>query len=291
MLRVLCPAKINIGLSVLGKREDGYHDIASLFSAVSFFDALNIRPSDSYELSSNADWMPKGEENLITKALKALQEKSGQALFAEVIAEKNIPMGAGLGGGSSDCAGALVGLNEALRFGLPFHELQELALSLGSDVPFLLEGGLAACTGRGEVVLKRGAIPEDALAVLIVMPGLQLSTKEAYDSLDLRKGEEGGRIAATLAAFNALCVGNFTLLRALAINDFEPYAFEKHPELGEIKRALYKEGALYAAMSGTGSSIYGFFAASQALAYKSHFHGYPCTVCRLFESGVSLERS
>jgi 4-diphosphocytidyl-2-C-methyl-D-erythritol kinase len=255
-------AKINEILKVLHKREDGYHELRTIFQTISLADSLTVEytPSrkTSIELVSELDIPP--EENLVVRAARAVLDemrKTGQLRF---ILEKRIPAGGGLGGGSSDAAAVLLGLPVLAGVDLPLETLVRLGAGLGSDVPFFLLGGTALGAGRGEELHPLPDAP--MLRGLLVCPGINLSTQEAYGALG--RGLTPASDSCNMSIFRTLSwsLGSGVFAEAWPAcgeNDFEPFAFERYPLLAEICRALERCGAKPAMMSGSGSSLFGIF--------------------------------
>lgn len=244
-------AKINIGLQVVSKRPDGYHDLASVFYPVPLKDALEFTPSSNPGLtliSENNPDLGKPENNLITKAYNLLAKSYPLPnLNGHLI--KSIPMGAGLGGGSSDATFALCAINKLAELNLSQKELHSLALELGSDCPFFIENTPSFAEGRGEILSPLPNFLKGTFLV-IVSPKLHISTQQAFagitpslEGIDLSKIHEIPR----------------SDWKEVVMNDFEKNAFALYPELQKIKENLYQQGAFYASMTGTGSSIYGIF--------------------------------
>ena len=286
---ILCPnAKINLGLEVVRRREDGYHDIETLFVPVpSLRDVLEVVKADKpglkvYGLACDVP----AEKNLCFRAFRLMQERFGIG-GVNIFLYKNIPMGAGLGGGSSDAAFTLVALNEVFELGLPEEELAAMAAELGSDCPFFIYNRPMFASGRGEV-LTPYPLDLSGYHIEVVTPGIHISTAEAYAGVDAIKfpekpgahSEEQVCEAEILLRFieakqsllaasagqadNAVSLRDKLNLdikswRENVINDFEAYAFAKYPILAEIKQSLYDRGAVYASMTGSGSAIYGIF--------------------------------
>jgi 4-diphosphocytidyl-2-C-methyl-D-erythritol kinase len=276
MITLKAPAKINWSLYVLNKREDGYHNILSLMQPVGLYDSLSFNPSSSIELFS--DLQIPTEKNLVFRAACALQEAAGIDKGAAISLEKEIPTGAGLGGGSSDAAFTLIGLNELWNLGFDTARLCDIGASLGSDVPFFIDSRTAIVTGRGE-----GLAPERiraGLTLLIVKPDVSISTAAAYQAVaDERKtwnscpdltnhGEKLNNIKLIIGALND---GPVSLLGSLLRNDFEWVAIEMCPVIGEIKERLMRAGAVAALLSGSGSSVFGFFETGAAALKASSF--------------------
>ncbi len=242
-------AKINLGLYITGKRADGFHNIESIFYPVPLYDALEFIPGSKSRLQIfNNDPGCTQEENLVWKAWKLLGgEKTTGPL--DIALYKNIPFGAGLGGGSANCAFMLEMLNTHFSLGYSKDVLQEKAAILGSDCPFFLENKPCLATGKGEKLTPVEPFLQGYYWVIVV-PEVKISTKEAY--ANIKPGAE----RPSLQTIPETHPGNW---KNELSNDFETYAFQKHPGLEEIKQELYNSGALYAAMTGSGSCLYGIF--------------------------------
>ncbi|MEG8947367.1 4-(cytidine 5'-diphospho)-2-C-methyl-D-erythritol kinase [Rosettibacter firmus] len=251
-IEIKAPAKINIGLRVLEKRNDGYHNIYTLFYPIKdLYDTITFELSEKFEFNSNLKITDNEEENLIIKAKNLLEKFYNKRVNVKINLIKRIPIGAGLGGGSSDAAATLICLNELFNLGLSYEELIKISLELGSDIPFFLKALPAIGKGRGEN-LELITI-DNPLPVLIVNPKIHISTKEAYESII----PEPDFVDYKQVLNNNLL--NYELMKEKIVNDFEKIIFEWHPEIKEIKEDLYKSGAVYASMSGTGSTVFGFF--------------------------------
>jgi 4-diphosphocytidyl-2-C-methyl-D-erythritol kinase len=246
-------AKINLGLMITGKRPDGYHDLESIFYPVSLCDALEVvagdeaAESDILTLSGN-NLQGNPEENLVIKAVKRLREKNSFP-FLKIHLHKAIPAGSGLGGGSSDAASIIITVNRIFKLSLPPAEMRSIASGLGSDSPFFIESRPALATGRGEILHPLKSF-FNGYHILIVNPGITISTREAYEEC------EPSTPAAHLSEMIARPV---TEWRELIINDFEKTIFRKYPEIKSFKKTLYSNGAFYSSMSGSGSGVYGIF--------------------------------
>lgn len=260
MLSFCAPAKINWLLSVLGKRDDGYHEILSLAQCVELCDELSFEPFDALVLESDCP-IPV-PENLIWKAALVLKDFSGTEKGARITLTKNIPIEAGLGGGSSDAAYTLLGLNELWGLGLDKKRLSALGAKVGSDVPFFLSGPAALVSGRGET-----AKPVDLgkpVWLVLVKPDFGVSTAWAYRTLRRYSGLTKARDNIRLF-IRALRGGQISGLGALpGGNDLEPGVVAAFPEIGRIKAELKNRGALYVSMSGSGSAVLGLFADKRA---------------------------
>lgn len=233
-------AKINIGLTVGEIREDGYHNISGIFYPIPLCDIIEIIPAEKFHFQSTGIPVNNGN-NLIIKTFESMKSRYAvQNVFIHL--HKQIPLGAGLGGGSSDAAFTLKGLNELFQLQLDNKALESLALEIGSDCPFFIENKPAKVSGRGEI-LEPGNMHLKGKFIKIVYPDLNLSTAEAFQNL-IRKGPVG---------INELSLSD--MIR----NDFDNYAFQQYPQLKELKQQLLNEGAYFASMTGSGSAIYGLY--------------------------------
>ncbi|MFC1806426.1 4-(cytidine 5'-diphospho)-2-C-methyl-D-erythritol kinase [Planctomycetota bacterium] len=252
---VRCPAKLNLFLEVVRRREDGYHELDTVMQAVDLVDELAIRPRDDAELRlvCSDPSLPTDERNLALRAALALREATGGSLGADLRLTKRIPQQAGLGGGSSDAAGALAGLNEAWGTGLDAEDLARLAAQVGSDVAFFLTGGTARCSGRGEVVEPLRSAGE--WVYVLVCPEVSVATRAAYEKLRFPLTPVGRNSTMTACR---LVEGDVEGLGAALFNRLEGPAFEIHPALFDAKRRLEGTG-LFAgvAMTGSGSALFG----------------------------------
>jgi 4-diphosphocytidyl-2-C-methyl-D-erythritol kinase len=248
------PAKINWFLRITGKRDDGYHNISSLFQCIDLYDDLSFTASEGIELICDLD-IPI-EENIVYRTACLLKKLTSSRKGARITLNKNIPHGAGLGGGSSDAACALKGLNTIWRLGLTGAELSSIALEIGSDVPFFLKGPSALAEGRGERLQPLKVLP--SVDLLIVKPDVSVSTAWAYSSYDaLRKlTKKAIDIKLFIQAFNRQ---DFAFLRGLIENDLEKVVAERYPVVGDIKSELARTGAVISAMTGSGSAVFGVF--------------------------------
>ena len=274
-------AKINLGLKVLGRRPDGYHNILSVFQTVDLSDSLRFEPSTvgSTQIVCDHSGVPTGPENLVHRAIEVLRSATGIRKGVRVILKKRIPMGAGLGGGSSDAAAALRALNRAWGLALSPEALRELAGRLGSDVFFFLSPGTAVVSGRGEQV-RYISWPEDAFYVL-VNPGFEVSTRWAYDNLRIGLTERSAYIS-----FMGSTEGReirASRLFACLENDFMPLLAATYPEVERIRSALDRYGPLACSLSGSGSTLYGVFRdAKQSREAEAGLRdlGYQVVLCR-----------
>ncbi|HEX2962377.1 MAG TPA: 4-(cytidine 5'-diphospho)-2-C-methyl-D-erythritol kinase [Ignavibacteriales bacterium] len=250
-LEIKAPAKINLGLFVTEKRSDGFHNIETVFYPVyDLFDELIFSRCGTFEFHSDVKEI-EDENNLIVKAKKLLEENSGKKLNVKIELKKTIPMGAGMGGGSSDAAAALVSLNEMFQLNFNMDQMREFALALGSDVPFFIKPRSAFAHGRGELLTMLNLdIP---YPVLIVNPGIHISTKEAYQNVKV------GPAPFDLRMIESICWNNIPDCIKYVTNSFEEYAFNKYPEIEGIKDLMYRKGAMFSLMTGSGSTVFGIF--------------------------------
>ena len=261
-------AKLNLTLGVLYKRMDGYHALDTLMQTVSLFDRVTVTPAKTVEVHVTGADLPF--ENTMYKAARLYQAKSGKGCM--VTCEKYLPSEAGMGGGSSDAAAVLRGLQRLHRM-LTDRELKEVALSVGADAPFCLQGGLCRCEGVGEVLTP---VVGPKLWFAVVKPPRGVSTKALFQSLSLpRKRVETVRCLAKLGQ-NDLAGAAVYMENAL-----EAPAVELVPEIGEIKAALLQKGALAASMTGSGSAVFGLFETEEEAqkALSGFPDGYYTAVC------------
>jgi 4-diphosphocytidyl-2-C-methyl-D-erythritol kinase len=252
-VRVPAPAKINLDLRVLGKRPDGFHELRTIFQTISLADRLDIAFTRARRTAIALDDPLAIPDNLVVRAAERVLESLRLTGRVEMRLTKRIPMGAGLGGGSSDAAAVLLALPVLAGRSLPLAELTAIAATLGSDVPFFLLGGTAVGIGSGTELFPIGDAPQ-AHGVLIT-PAIHVNTAQAYRDLSPRLTIDLQR--NKIHSFQALTWGGGGLsgLR----NDFEDVVFEQHPELAALKRRLVRAGAAAALMTGSGSAIFGLF--------------------------------
>lgn len=251
-VRVAAPAKVNLFLRILAKEESGYHQLETLYAAVDLCDEILLhRTERGVSIEVVGPSVGPDEENLAYRAAGALLEAAGFPAGVHVHLTKNIPVGAGLGGGSSDAGATLRALNTLLGEPCSPATLLQIAGGLGADVPFFASGaGTALAWGRGERLMPIPRVPH--LSLLLALPSLQIATGEAYERLANPKN-----ITPTTLVLSALCRPE--TLAELAVNDFEVSVFERHPELGKLREALNAAGALTARLSGSGAALFGLF--------------------------------
>ncbi|MDH7515787.1 MAG: 4-(cytidine 5'-diphospho)-2-C-methyl-D-erythritol kinase [Bacteroidota bacterium] len=251
---VAAHAKINLGLQVYRRREDGFHEIETVFHRVDIADELLLRKTErGIRCTTDAPSVPTDRRNLCVQAAEAFFALTGYTGGLDIHIHKVIPAGAGLGGGSSDAAALLRALPRLLGIRVSEDDLHALALSLGSDVPYFLHPGTAHARGRGEILTYFPL--EIPYWVLIVYPGVPVSTAWAYG----RYLFDPNRPAYDLRNLLIECIGNPAVLAERLRNDLEPIVFAAHPETRCAKESLYESGAAFALMSGSGSTVFGFF--------------------------------
>lgn len=251
--KFLSPAKVNLFLKVLSKRPDGYHEILSLMQPVSLYDELTVEveEGDGIVVSADHAGVPGGKDNLAYRAADLVLRETGLKRKVSIFIGKRIPVGAGLGGGSSNAATVLMGLNSFLGSPVKEQRLMELGASIGSDVPFFILKTPAIATGRGEV-LKRVKLPR--YGYVLVNPGFHVSTAWAYNNLDLTKKPEDN-----ILMYSEETLGSVHDIKDFLQNDLEAVTAGRYPEISAIKGALVEAGALGSLMSGSGPTVFGVF--------------------------------
>lgn len=262
--KIESPAKINIGLYVLNKRSDGYHNIETIFYPIKLHDKLKLSiqkidsPENEIKVISNPVIEIEEKDNICYKAVKLFfkEFKTASQYKVEIDIKKKIPIGAGLGGGSSNAASVLKILAKYFRKEKNTSRLKNIALKLGSDVPFFLYGKPAYAVSRGE---KLTLLPKFKINynLLIVNPNIQISTKRVYEELNVKRQKTKGKNRITQSLNKTQ---KFNLKdKEKYQNDFEAVVFKKYPAIGKIKERMYKEEAAFSLMSGSGSTVFGFF--------------------------------
>ncbi|MEK7773235.1 MAG: 4-(cytidine 5'-diphospho)-2-C-methyl-D-erythritol kinase [Deltaproteobacteria bacterium] len=250
---LLSPAKVNLFLRVLRKRDDGYHDIITLMQPITLHDEISIEVGSGAGVSVSCDSVdvPDGSENLACMAAEALLKSAYIEKKIKIRIKKNIPVAAGLGGGSSNAATVLTGLNGILKAGLSEAELLDMGGRLGADVPFFMFGGPAVASGKG-TELERVKLPR--YRYVLVNPGFKVSTAWAYNNLDLTKESKNNMLPYSAGDFN-----DMERLKDYLVNDLETVTLREHPEISSLKKALIENGASAALMSGSGPTVFGIF--------------------------------
>ena len=272
--RISCKAyaKINLCLRVLGKRPDGYHDIFSLMQAIDLCDDISFKRIDeeAIKIKCNDPDVPTGDDNLIARAFLAMKRKYSLSGGLDVRLHKRIPAGAGLGGGSSDCAAAIRAVDEIFQLSLTSSEMVQIGASLGSDVPFFFSSGSAVVTGRGDIV-RNIKLPLSYF-ILLVVPKIHISTKAIYSKLkmNLTKKSSANRLKLYQDKID------MAKMKGLAGNDFQDIVFHGYPEVRKVKDSLSGWGLTNISISGTGSAVF-------AVAPKKEIEG--CAIPELKNRG------
>ncbi len=252
-LNINAYAKINLTLDIIKKLESGYHEIESIKQQLKLHDNITLSTLNEKNIIINCKEVKK-EKNLAYKAALLLQKKFNPEKGAEITIKKNIPISSGLAGGSTDAAATLKGLNKLWNLGLKRKELMEIGKEIGMDVPFCILGKTALATGKGIILRRLRPIME--FNVLLINPGFKVSTKQAYEKLDL---ENTGKRHSTEEMEKAIeCQKKEDIITNLH-NDFEFNTIKEHPIITEIKKEIIRNGAANALMSGSGPTIFGIF--------------------------------
>lgn len=252
--------KINLGLDVLRKRPDGYHDVKMIMQMVSVYDELTFRkiPDKEIRIVTNKEELPFNEDNLIYKAAKLMLERLNSEEGISVVLKKNIPIAAGMAGGSTDAAATLLGLNELLEGNIPMEELLSMGVKIGADVPYCILQKTALSEGIGEVLTPLPAPP--ACGLLIGKPDIHVSTKYVYENLQADTLKSHPDIDGMRKAIEEQDLKGIT---SRMENVLETVTIQKYPVIGEIKEAMLKAGAINALMSGSGPTVFGVFASRE----------------------------
>ncbi len=274
-LTLQAQAKLNLTLEVLGKRDDGYHEIRSVMSALALHDTVHVEPASDLRVRCDLPGLA-ATDNLAYRAAQLLRQTTGHKGGARVIIEKAIPVAAGLGGGSSDAAATLLGLDRLWHTELSRQALASLAGRIGSDVPFFIFGGTALASGRGEVIQPLPRLP--GVPVLLVHPPLSVSTPAIYGSVTPDAYSDGAASLQFAARAAGTPVTGWELVNAL-----QPYTCRAHPVVGEILAALAAWGAMQSLMCGSGPTCFALFAedtTAHAAAERARARGWDAWVTR-----------
>lgn len=251
--------KINLGLSILNKRADGFHNIESILYPVPIYDALEFQPSDHFSIEVFGIDIPGNtEDNILYKTWNLLHKQHGVPAI-DIKLLKGIPIGSGVGGGSSDAVFLLKSLNEYFELSLTADKLLEYATSLGSDCPFFIENAASIVSGRGEII-KPLEFSLKGMHIVIVCPEIAISTREAFHEI------ETGKPQIHLKEIINEPIAHW---QDKLLNDFEKTAFKKYPSLQKIKTTLLNAGAVYASLTGSGAAVYGLF--SESIHIRKYF--------------------
>lgn len=249
-------AKINLGLDVVRRRDDGYHEVRMIMQTVGIFDRVDIRISDEagVRLTTNVRFLPVDGNNLIVKAAKMLMEEFNIEKGVDIYLEKFIPIAAGMAGGSADCAAALVGINRLFNLGLRQEELMTRGAKLGADVPYCIMRGTALAEGIGEILTPLKAAPD--CHVVVAKPVISVSTKHVYERLTLDDNTHHPDIDGMIDAINA---GDLKGITDRMENVLETVTIEEYPQINDIKSIMKEHGAMNSLMSGSGPTVFGIF--------------------------------
>jgi 4-diphosphocytidyl-2-C-methyl-D-erythritol kinase len=257
------PAKINLGLNVVSRRTDGYHDLETIFIPLLLSDKLIFSISDGLRLNTNSKQLNELNDNLILKAIKLLGRQSKRKILVDIFVEKNIPIGSGLGGGSSNAAITLKIINKLFQLGFSYTDLSGFASELGSDVPYFLNPVPCFAESRGEILFPLDL--ELSYPILIVNPRIKIDTAWAFSKIKPSKPVTNLRKIIIEKKID------ITEYRNYITNDFEEIVFKEYSTIKEIKNELYNQGAKFALMSGTGSTVYGIFTNLQQAYWAEEF--------------------
>lgn len=249
-------AKINLGLDVLRRREDGYHDVRMIMQSVGLYDKLTLKKitKDEILLNSNVGSLPNNEKNLVYKAISLIKQECGITSGVKADLEKNIPMAAGMAGGSTDAAAALIGMNKLFDLGLSQEKLMELGVKIGADVPYCIMGGTALSEGIGEVLTQLPPMPH--CYILIAKPRISVSTRFVYENLEANKLPYHPDIDGMIEAIKQDDLSGVTDRLS---NVLETVTEKKYPIISQIKKAMVEAGALNSLMSGSGPTVFGIY--------------------------------
>jgi 4-diphosphocytidyl-2-C-methyl-D-erythritol kinase len=248
--------KVNLGLDVIRKREDGYHEVKMIMQTVKVYDRLTFSDmeEDRIELSCNLTYLPVNEDNLIYKACRMIKEDYGIKKGVRVELDKHIPVAAGMAGGSTDCAAALIGMNKLFNLRIPQSKLMEYGVKLGADVPYCIMRGTALSEGIGEILTKLPPLP--ACYMVIAKPPISVSTKMVYENLHANELEAHPDIDGMV---EALKKGDLTGITDRMENVLETVTINRYPEIEKIKNIMLEHGAMNSLMSGSGPTVFGIY--------------------------------
>ena len=249
--KIKSSSKINLGLKVLNLRNDNYHNISSIFIEIDLYDIITFIPSNSFSLTCSNNNIAINEENTIVKAYEILDKKFNFQNHYKILLEKNIPISGGMGGGSSNAAFTLKALNKLNNLKLTNQQLCKISLNIGSDVPFFIEGRVKLVSGRGEIISNHSAPLINTLYILLIFPDFSVNTSWAYKKI--KNKLQYKKYSTKFPALDSKV--NWKLFE----NDFEDIVGSAYPEIFEIKKFLYDNGALYSGLSGSGSTMFGVY--------------------------------
>lgn len=255
-ITITCPAKINLSLDVIGKRPDGYHELRMIMQTVDICDLITVSLNDNGNITVYSDNknVPLGEDNIVYKAAKLFFDKLGKTFGAEIEIKKNIPMGAGMAGGSADAAGTLKALNVLTDKPFSDEELEVMGKKIGADVPFCIRGGCCLCEGIGEVLTP---LPEmKGVYLAVAKPEFSVSTPWVYKNLKL---SEESIHPETDKLISALEAGEYEVFNEFSGNTLESVTAGEYPEIAEYESLMKENGAFFSMMTGSGPTVFGLF--------------------------------
>ncbi|MGV8907086.1 MAG: 4-(cytidine 5'-diphospho)-2-C-methyl-D-erythritol kinase [Acetobacterium sp.] len=277
---VIAQAKVNLSLDVLGKREDGYHEMQMVNHCIGLQDTLTFESCPKgVTLTSNVSGIPLDEKNLVMIALRKLQQRFDLNKGIKIHLEKKIPHEAGLAGGSSDAAATLKGLNTLWNLGLSTQELLSIGVTIGADVPYCILGGTALVEGIGEKITPLLSMKK--LYVVVVKPNVNISTPWAFKSLNLKMIKKRPDIPGVISS---LAAEDYTGLRSAMGNVFETVVLKKYPVINEIKKGLINHGAVASIMTGSGATVIGYYLDETAAKAAWKLFSKQYTMCFLSET-------
>ena len=262
-IKVKARGKINLGLDVLGRRPDGYHEVRMVMQTVGLYDSLEIKkiPEEEIRIETNLKYLPVDENNLVYKAVKLMKETSGFSGGVYVNLHKFIPVSAGMAGGSTDAAGVMFGVNKLFGLGFDLPQMMEMGLKLGADVPYCLMRGTALAEGIGEKLTRIPAAPH--MDILLAKPRISVSTRMVYEKLDSTPITSH---PDTMAILKAIAAGDVKALCASMGNVLESVTVPMYPVIAKLKRQMMDTGATGAMMSGSGPTVFGIYPDAESCA-------------------------
>ncbi|MCM1468589.1 MAG: 4-(cytidine 5'-diphospho)-2-C-methyl-D-erythritol kinase [Alistipes sp.] len=276
-IRLKARAKINLGLDVTGKREDGYHEVRMVMQSINLYDSVRITKSrdPGIRISTNRSYLPTNEDNLVYKAVKLMMDEYGINSGVDVVLDKFIPVAAGMAGGSSDAAAAMVGMMRLFSVKTSMRKLMELGVRIGADVPFCVMRGTVLAEGIGEKLTRLQPMP--SCPILIAKPGISVSTKFVYGNLRLNENTVHPDIDGMIEAIGR---GDIEGICSRMGNVLESVTIGAYPVIEEIKRQMMASGAINAMMSGSGPTVFGIFGKRKNAAVCAN---------KLRESGIAKQ--
>ena len=255
-VKIKAMAKVNLGLDVLRRRENGYHDVKMVMQTVDLYDELTFTKEDNevIRITTNVGELPLNEDNLIYKAANLIFDKAGKKYGVSIHLDKNIPIAAGMAGGSTDAAATLLALNELFGFGYNKEELAEIGVKIGADVPYCIHGGTCLSEGIGEILTKLPDAPD--CYIVIAKPPIGVSTKYVYENLHIETVKDHPDMDGMVEAIQS---GSLSGVTAKMGNVLETVTIKKYPEIAVMKNCLLENGAENALMSGSGPTVFGIF--------------------------------